>query len=102
MHRVLALDIASCTGWAADFPSGGDRPVMGAFRVRPEGEDLGPAFCDFEGQIEGLIAVHQPTVLAFEAPLVIGGAGGSTRPTNHQTVRILFGLAAIEIGRAHV
>lgn len=93
--RVLALDVASCTGWAADRPSGGDRPVCGAFKVRAEGEDLGGAFCDFEEQLEGLIALHVPTVLAFEAPLVFGGPGGSTRQTNHQTVRVLFGLAAI-------
>lgn len=103
MVRVLALDIASATGWAADRPSGGDRPVCGTFKVRPEGEDLGPLYADFEEGLEGLIGLHQPTVLAFEAPLVFGGDTGSKRKTNHQTVRILFGLAAVaeKVGWQH-
>lgn len=97
MHRVLALDIASCTGWAADRPSRSesDKPVCGSFRVRAEGDDLGAAFVEFEENLEGLIGLHEPNVLAFEAPLVFGGRGGSTVQTNHQTVRILFGLAAL-------
>lgn len=93
--RYLALDIATVTGYAADRPGGGDTPVTGTVRVRVEDEDLGAAFLEFEQHVEDLIAVHRPGVLAFEAPLVIGGGRGTTRPTNHATVRLLFGLAAI-------
>lgn len=93
--RVLALDVATVTGFAVDRPAGGDAPTTGAFRVKVVDEDLGAAFLDFEERVEDLIAVHQPAVLAFEAPLVIGGGRGTTRPTNHNTIRLLFGLAAI-------
>lgn len=91
----MALDVASVTGFAVDRPDGGDTPLTGTFRVSVVDEDLGGAFVDFETHLEDLITVHQPAVLAFEAPLVIGGGRGTTRPTNHSTVRLLFGLAAI-------
>ncbi len=93
--RVLGLDIATCSGFAVDPPDGGDKPLTGTFRAEHFGDELGRAFVAFEEWLEGMLRLHRPDCLAFEAPLVIGGTGGSTRQTTHQTVRKLFGLATI-------
>jgi Holliday junction resolvasome RuvABC endonuclease subunit len=95
MKRVLALDIATTTGFAVDRPGGGDKPLTGTFRSEHDGDDLGQAYVEFEQQLCDLIAVHAPEVLTFEAALVIGGKKGTTRPTNIATVRKLFGLSAV-------
>lgn len=93
--RVLALDIATNSGWAADRPDGGDAPISGEFRVPTDGEDLGLAFVVFERQLLDLMAVHQPDVLCFEAPLPVLNRNHRTAPTSEHTVRLLFGLASV-------
>jgi len=99
MKRVLFLDIATTTGFAVDRPDGSFKPLSGCFRCSHSDDDIGDAYVEFEDHVLGLIAVHLPDVLAFEAPLVMqGGEDEDGRPkvvTNHQTVRKLFGLAAI-------
>lgn len=70
MTRLLALDIATTTGYAVDMPSGGDRPLFGNFKVDSDGGDaLGRAFAQFRRDLLGLISLHQPEVIAFEAAL---------------------------------
>jgi Holliday junction resolvasome RuvABC endonuclease subunit len=93
--RLLALDIATCSGWAVDPPGGGDRPLSGSFRAPSDGENYGRPFVAFTDWLDGMIQVHQPDIVAFEAPLVVGGRNGTTRPTNAHTVRLLFGLASM-------
>jgi hypothetical protein len=94
MTRVLALDLASAAGWAADAPEGG-RPIYGTFTNRVQGDETGAAFRRFAEWLRGAIGIHLPDRLVYEAPLIVGGRGGTTRPTSHQTVRVLFGLAAV-------
>lgn len=70
MIRILALDIALTTGWASDMPSGGDKPCFGSFTVDADkGEAMGRAAFHFERELRGLIQVHNPTDLAYEAPI---------------------------------
>lgn len=95
MKRVLALDIATVTGFAVDRPTGGDKPLTGTFRSEHDGDDFGQAYVEFERQLCDLIAVHNPEVLTFEAALVVGGNRGTTRPTNINTIRKLFGLSSV-------
>jgi Holliday junction resolvasome RuvABC endonuclease subunit len=93
--RILALDIATTTGYAVDKPGGGDTPLSGSFRCSHFDNDVGDAYVEFEQHLVELIGVHKPDVLVFEAPLVLVGGDRSTVKTNQQTARKLFGLAAI-------
>lgn len=93
-RRVLAIDCGTTAGAACDAGADG-RPASftwyGARWTSPG--EFGPRLHHFDEWVGDLIALNAPDVLAFEAPLMIG-PGGSTRPTNHDTVRLLYGLAA--------
>src|ERR1700674_5794277 len=99
---VLALDIATVTGWAHDSEAPGI-PISGTFRspsprgnyADGEGFDFGVTFCGYRQWLSGLIALTKPETVAFEAPLsIVHGASSKVR-TNQSTIRVLFGLAAI-------
>lgn len=71
---ILALDIATVSGWAAGSP--GDKPQMGSVRLLGRGADdgaIGAAMCDW---LADMITVHQPKLVAFEAPLQRGQHSG--------------------------
>lgn len=92
--RILALDIASRTGAAVGDASGAPRLLT--FGVPPAVDDaLGRRFAAFANWLSDLVTVEKPDVLAFEAPLIVGGNSGTTRPTSAQTIRLLFGLVSI-------
>lgn len=92
MASLLALDIAQSTGFAIGALDA-DRPLTGSVRCAADGDDFGRAGVAFEKWMVGLIDLQKPDVVAFEAPLVVGGNRGTTRPTNANTIRLLFGLA---------
>lgn len=88
--RILALDIATRSGWAAG--EGADNaPAFGTLvlpaSVTPG--DYGRRFAAFRRGMVRLIAEHSPRCIWFEAPLTFGG------DTNQHTMRMLIGLAAI-------
>lgn len=88
-RRVLALDIATTTGWACDGPTPGV-PVSGTFKTPfAGGEEFGSGFVAFEAWLSDMMSVMRPEVLAFEAPVPRASAHG------FQTTRILLGLATI-------
>ena len=97
---VLALDIATKTGFAHDSPEDG-RPLTGVFRApAPEGDaedgwEFGRTFAGYRRWLVGLIGMVKPATVAFEAPLQIVQGNRSKVRTNQNTIRILFGLAAI-------
>lgn len=97
---MLAFDLATTTGWAFDGPVRGV-PEFGAFRVpAPDGDnqlgfELGRSFLRFEEKMTELIWRARPETIAFEAPLTLVHGGQSSVKTNANTVRMLFGLAAI-------
>ena len=94
MGRLLALDIATVSGFAIDGPEDW-KPLTGTVRCTADGDDYGRAYVAFERWLTDFIAVHRPDVMAFEAPLIVGGRSGTSRPTNHGTARLLFGLSAV-------
>lgn len=94
MTRVLALDIATTVGFAVDGPEEW-KPLTGAVRFAASGDDYGRAYAGLDQWLFEFIGLHRPDVLAFEAPLIVGGRTGTTRRTNAHTVRLLFGLAAV-------
>lgn len=98
MTRVLAIDCGTTSGAAAGAADA--VPVFATWRGRglDEFEEFGLRFSRFEEWLDDQVAVHQPDLIAFEAPLV---ARGPNVATNHATIRFLFGLAAIVEKRAH-
>lgn len=88
---ILALDIASRTGWAA----GRERdaaPLTGFYDIqRAGGEALGPTLANFRDWLSTMISLHRPTLIVFEAPLNLHAG----MPTTLQTVRVLLGLASV-------
>jgi Holliday junction resolvasome RuvABC endonuclease subunit len=93
--RVMFWDIATATGYAVDWPSGGDKPLTGIVLARHSGDDLGEAFDALDRGLTELIQVHKPDEIAFEASFPFQGDGASTRPTNYHTLRKTLGLVAI-------
>lgn len=92
--KIIALDIATTVGFAIDGPEEW-KPLTGTVRFAADGDDFGRAYVGFEKWLTDLIGVQKPDIMAFEAPLIVGGPRGTTRPTNANTVRLLFGLAAV-------
>jgi crossover junction endodeoxyribonuclease RuvC len=87
--RLLALDIATTTGFCIGGPGG--EPRFGSFRLptRFTPDDLGGKGAAFSNWLSDLITVEQPTLISFEAPIPPRG----TMKTNVQTIRLLLGLA---------
>lgn len=84
MTSILALDVATTTGWA--FGRSGELPQHGTYTLPP-----GPAprqVAAFSGWLMALIDRHEPRELVFEAPIL-------PRKANIVTLRKLYGLALI-------
>jgi crossover junction endodeoxyribonuclease RuvC len=98
--KALTLDIATVTGFAHDDEAG-TRPITGTFRVpRPTGSwedgwEFGATFAGFEEFLVPMVKLVRPDVAGIEAPLNIVQGDRSKVRTNQNTIRILFGLAAI-------
>lgn len=71
------------------------KPWAMTLKIRGAGDDYGTPMAAFERAVLDLIALHQPDAICYEAPLVIGGKGGTTRPTNIHTIRLAFGFATV-------
>lgn len=91
--RVLALDLSTYVGWAIDPSSDGAPPIMGTEKLPTvaEGEHYGPTFFAFRRWLSSAISVHQPQLVAFEAPLLATGVQGHS---TELTGRLLIGLAS--------
>lgn len=91
---VLALDISLSTGWcfgeARHIEAG---PLWGVWML-PTNGDLGRRLVAFENELADAIHLHQPLVVAIEAPL-IGGKGSA------DTARLLLCLAGIAEATAY-
>lgn len=103
MTKVLALDLATCTGWAIDGPGRNARgdvvPLHGSRRAGPAiiGEtEYGATYVDFRDWLVDLVSVHKPKYFVYEAPLRFAGGGNTKRgQASPATVRKLLGLCAI-------
>lgn len=81
---ILALDVATSTGWAFGGP--GDAPQYGVFSVPQTGADLGRFGVTFMAWLAAKCRDLRPREIIFEAPIL-------PRKTNITTVRKLHGLA---------
>jgi crossover junction endodeoxyribonuclease RuvC len=90
MHApVLALDLASVSGWACGEPGG--EPVHGSHRFASPGASHEAIFAKAMEWAETKIAFHRPRLIVWEAPLA-GFKGGKTTV---DVSAVLFGLPAI-------
>jgi hypothetical protein len=97
--KLLALDTATVTGWAACDP--GDPPVWGAQRMGPQGASLAICGSVYRRWLHAKIAELQPETVVFEAPYIPAPAVWLNQkpkakpppPMNADTIRKLCGFA---------
>lgn len=95
MIRVLALDLASTTGWAADGPDG-IKPVGGTLKLNYSKDDNGEGLADCRDGVARLINLNKPTHVAIEAPVPVTSHGRIENLVDTaQTVRWLLGLVGV-------
>ncbi|MFK4534325.1 hypothetical protein ABIA00_002508 [Bradyrhizobium ottawaense] len=97
--RILALDLASRTGWACGFPHE-DKPRSGSVRFAREGASLGAIYAGCRQWLADFLATEPDVrLIVFEAPMAPQHMAGFT--TAH-IIRVLIGLCAIveECGHA--
>lgn len=92
---LLALDIATCVGWAAGKP--GERPLYGSRRNggRP-GASVGAILDDYESWLARMLQDIAPAKVFYEAPYLAG-----SKTINPATVQVLYGLVGITLMLAH-
>lgn len=85
--RILALDLASCTGWAVGSPSDG---VIehGSYRLPKTGEDVGMFLAYFRKWLESTLTRIKADEVIFESPIM-------PKQTSLATLRKLYGLAGV-------
>lgn len=82
--RVLALDLATRTGWAKGAAA--SRPLSGVIRLPSTGDNVGAFLAAWEQHLAGLL--HDVDLAVFEAPLL-------PRTTSFKTVTKLHSLAGL-------
>jgi len=105
MTPLLALDLATATGWAAFDPEA-DPPVrFGRFRLPPTGKDVGRYLDGFHAYMVNLVRQSEPNLIVFESPILptetVDPQTGRKRHTAIATLRKLYGLAAFTEWFAH-
>lgn len=84
--RILALDVATSTGWALGAPG---RPARhGIYTIQSRGERLGAYLSDYSFWLARKIVEGEPDRLVFEAPII-------TADTSLMMARKLYGLAGL-------
>lgn len=87
---VLALDLATITGWAYGEP--GSVPVHGTKRFAAPGASHEAIFANAMHWTKGLLADKHVTTVVWEAPMVTTFARGNT---TSNTTTVLYGLPAV-------
>lgn len=83
---LLALDLATVTGWAFWRPGADVR--SGVCKLPRTGEDVGRFLCAFEDWLKPFLELERPARVVFEAPILTAGK------TDINTARKLMSLAA--------
>jgi hypothetical protein len=85
--RILALDLASCTGWACgSIPEG--VVEHSSYQLPKTGEDVGMFLAYFRKWLESTIARNRPGEVIFESPIL-------PDKTSISTLRKLYSLAGL-------
>src|SRR5258705_13055818 len=91
MHSpVMALDLASVTGWAVGHPGG--TPISGSVRFASAGASHEAIFAKAAQWMNGALVAHAPSLIVWEAPLATSFRRGTS---NIDTTTLLFGLPAV-------
>lgn len=86
---VLALDIATRTGFAVGAPG---RQPENSGSLRFVGDDHEAIFADALKWCAGMLRTYHPHIVAWEAPIAVSFKRGFT---NVNTTKILYGLPAV-------
>jgi hypothetical protein len=90
MPCVLALDLASVTGWAVGWP--GTTPEHGSIRFASKGASHEAVFVRAYCWMREAIERYHPGIVVWESPMPTSFNRGST---NTNTTTLLYGLPAI-------
>jgi hypothetical protein len=90
MTTVLALDLASVSGWAVGVP-GDERPIHGSIRFASKGASHEAIFASAMQWADKKIVFYRPSLIVWEAPL----QGFKNGRTTADVSTILFGLPAV-------
>lgn len=90
MTTILALDLASVTGWAVGEPGG--VPSHGSIRFASLGSCHEAVFAAALKWVSDICASRSPTMVIWEAPLPTSFKRGNT---NIGTTTLLYGLPAV-------
>jgi len=90
MKRVLALDLASTSGWAVGEP--GMLLAHGSIRFASKGASHEAIFANAFDWMQDKLGVYGPTTVVWEAPLPTSFSRGRT---TIDTTTLLFGLPAV-------
>src|SRR5258708_16411204 len=87
---ILALDLASVSGWAVGEPGG--EPAHGSIRFASVGASHETIFAKAIIWTEEMIDKHNPGLVVWESPMPPQARRGAS---NINTTTILFGLPAV-------
>lgn len=90
MKPVLALDLATITGWAVGEP--GMLLAHGMIRFASKGASHEAIFANAFDWMQDKIGVYGPALIVWEAPLITSFTRGRT---TNDTTTVLFGLPAV-------
>lgn len=90
MTRVLALDLASVSGWACGEPGG--PPDHGSIRFASPGASHEAVFAGALKWMSDITTAKGPSLVVWEAPLATSFKRGNS---NINTTTLLYGLPAI-------
>jgi hypothetical protein len=94
---LLALDVATVSGWAYGAP--GERPLYGRYRAGKPPHEGGQILAAFRGWLNWRLAEWRPEWIVFEAPYVPHPR--SPIPVDINVVRRLFAMCGIVEMTAH-
>ena len=87
---MLALDLASVSGWACGEP--GSTPAHGSIRFASKGASHEAIFAKAAQWFQGLLLAHTPTTVVWEAPIPTSFNRGRT---TSDVTTVLYGLPAV-------
>ncbi|UGY13779.1 hypothetical protein HAP48_0035185 [Bradyrhizobium septentrionale] len=90
MSVILALDLASRTGWAVGEP--GQEPAHGSIQFAKPGASHEASFSNAWGWMYSMLADFGPSTVVWEAPMPTSFNRGKS---NVNTTTLLYGLPAI-------
>jgi Holliday junction resolvasome RuvABC endonuclease subunit len=85
---ILALDLATNTGFCHGPGDTGELPTLGSFTLPSTKEDVGRFLCAYRDKLMALVSEVEPEVVVFEAPIL-------PNTTSLITARKLQGLSGV-------